>query len=126
MTNPEITAAKKLGARAAQRLDALPAANGPSRGRRRLGRARPPRDHPGERLPARGRAASGSVCRSRFSVDGRMRFDNLAWKWLMDQLILPYCSMYEFNSLISFPSRRQGTRRRYRQRPRARDSTSPR
>ena len=26
MTNPEITAAKKLGARAAQRLDALPAA----------------------------------------------------------------------------------------------------
>ena len=67
MTNPEITAAKKLGARAAQRLDALraaivradeaqTAATDPSRGRRRLGRARPPRDHPGERLPARGRA----------------------------------------------------------------------
>ena len=71
-------------------------------------------------------SASGSVCRSRFSVDGRMRFDNLAWKWLMDQLILPYCSIYEFNSLISFPSQTQGTRRRYRQRPRARDSTSPR
>ena len=71
-------------------------------------------------------SASGSVCRSRFSVDGPMRFDNLAWKWLMDQLILPYCSIYEFNSLISFPSQRQGMRRRYRQRPRARDSTSPR